>query len=55
MSKSTKFGGIGAVIGAVAAATNANPLTVADLALGAVITGAIGYFMGRWSEKNNRD
>ena len=55
MSKSTKFGLIGAVIGVVAAAVSASPLTIADLVVGGAATSAIGFFIGKFSEKNDSE
>ena len=55
MSKSIKFGLIGAVIGAVASAVSASPLTIADLVVGGAVTGAIGFFIGKSREKNDSE
>jgi len=51
MKKSQKYGVIGAAIGALGAGVSASPLTIVDLLLGAVILGAIGYFIGKSTDK----
>jgi hypothetical protein len=53
MKKRQTFAAVGAGIGIVAAAVSASPLTIADLAVGGAITGAIGFFIGKSQEKND--
>ena len=55
MKKRQTFAAAGAGLGIVAAAVSASPLTIADLVVGGVITGAIGYFIGKSQEKNDSE
>jgi membrane protein DedA with SNARE-associated domain len=53
VTTSRKYALIGAVVGAVSAAANARPLTIADLLVGAVVVGLIGFGIGRWQENRS--
>ena len=50
MNKSQTYAIGGALLGGLAAAVSASPLTGADVILGAAIMGAIGYAIGRRSD-----
>jgi len=50
MNKSQTYAIGGALLGGLAAAVSASPLTGADVILGAAIMGAIGYAFGRRSD-----
>lgn len=53
MNKSQIYAIGGAVLGGLAAAVSASPLTGADVILGAAILGAIGYAIGRKSDSKS--
>ena len=55
MKKRQTFAAGGAGLGIVAAAVSASPLTIVDLVVGGVITGAIGFFIGKSQEKNDNE
>ena len=53
MNKSQSYAIGGAVLGGLAAAMSASPLTGADVIIGAAIIGAIGYAIGRKSDSKS--
>ena len=51
MTNPLKYAVVGAVLGAIAAAVSANPLTVFDLILGGAILAAIGFGLGKYKDR----